>query len=100
MCAQCRTGDFPQPRDHIDHSGGHARFLRQAAEKQRGKRRILRRLDDHRITGRQGRSDAPSQQKKGKIPWKDKAAHTVGCSHRVRLESRYRVRPGTLRVNR
>jgi hypothetical protein len=74
-----RTG----PSHHIDHARRNTHFLRDVRQRQCGKRRLTRGLDDDRVATRQRRSNLPGRQEQRKIPRHNRGHHADRFAKRV-----------------
>ena len=72
MADDCGTG-VAAAGDDVDKAGRQAGFLRDFGKAERGQTGIFRRLEHHRVAGRQGWCDLPGQHQQRKIPWDDLA---------------------------
>ena len=63
--------------------GGKPTSLRDLAERERGERRLARRLDDHGVAARQRRRDLPRRQQQRKIPRHDRRDDADRLAQRV-----------------
>ena len=73
---------FAEAGDDVDDAVRQADFLRQLAQVDGRQRRVLGRLDHHRVAGRQRRRDSPADQQERKVPRKDKTARSPRMTHR------------------
>ncbi len=73
-------------RDDVEHAGRQACPLAKLRQRQRGKRRLRRRMRDHRAACGQRRRGLPGQHCAGKIPRRDEAddAHRLTPHHHLR----------------
>ena len=60
-------------RQDLEHPVGQARLAGQLADPDRGQRRPLGRLGDHRVAGRQRRAEPPAEDRHGEVPRHDQA---------------------------
>ena len=67
------AGPLAETRHDVEHAVGQARLLRQPAERERGERRLLGGLQDHRIAGDQRRADLPGGNDQRIVPRHDRA---------------------------
>ena len=78
----CPTVD-PGPVIDVEHAGRKADLLRDLGERQRGQRRLARRLDDDRVAARQRRRDLPRRQQQRKVPRHDRRDDADRLAQRV-----------------
>ena len=79
-----------EARNDVEHAGREARLLDELGDLERRHRRLLGRLDDQRVAGRQSRTDLPRIEQDRRIPGQDGADHAdrlpARIGQRVRLE--------------
>ncbi len=88
MSSQCSPSRFSEARHDVDHSVGESRIAYQLTQPQRRKRRLFSRLEHHRTTRRQGRTEFPRRHKQGKIPWDDLPHHADRLASGIYMELR------------
>ena len=64
-----------EARQHVEHAGRDARFQRQLGHADGGQRGFLRRFDDHRVAGGQGRAQLPGGHDHREVPRHDGGDH-------------------------
>ncbi len=69
------TDDRPRPGDHLEDALGQPGLQRQLAEAQRRQRGQPRRLQHHRVAGRQRRGEAPAGDRHREVPGHDEPDH-------------------------
>ena len=73
----------PGPVMTLSTPGGRPTSLRDLGERERGQRRLARRLDDHRVAARQRRRDLPRRQQQRKVPRHDRRDDADRLAQRV-----------------
>ena len=93
-CSTIAAPVSPNAREHVQDAGREARLLGQLPESQRGERRLLGRLQDHRAARRQRRRDLPRRHQQREVPRDDLAADPDRLLERVDERVRPRDRDG------
>ncbi len=81
MQPQCAAGHFAAAGYHIENALGNAGFERQLGQAQRGQRRLLGRLEHHRISHRQGRAQFPGGHDHREVPRHHQPDHADRLFH-------------------
>lgn len=68
-------------RQDVEHPRGRARLHRQLGHPQRGQRRLLGGIEDHRAAGGQRRSDLPGHHQEREVPGQHEAGDARGLAH-------------------